>query len=262
LIPDKPPLHIENWPWTLKIHTLGRFEVILNGTSSQFELKSQKKPLLLLKALIALGGNEVRGDVIADILWPDAEGDMAHHSFENILYRLRKLLGCHEALQLKEGRLTLDSCYCWVDAWAFERLLKQADELNQQGQKDCSLDLMEKAAELYRGDFLAGDIKESWPKPLAERLKRKNLKNILRLGDYLAADGRWERAAGYYERYLQSARGSENIYRKLMLCYKKLGRHSEAVLIYQQCRKALAAVLGVAPSPETEAIFNSLLSDG
>jgi ATP/maltotriose-dependent transcriptional regulator MalT/DNA-binding SARP family transcriptional activator len=261
LIPDKPPLHIENWPWALKIHTLGRFEVIVNGTSSQFELKSQKKPLQLLKALIALGGNEVRGDEIADILWPDAEGDMAHHSFENILYRLRKLLGCHEALQLKEGRLTLDPCHCWVDTRAFERLLRQADELNQQGQKGCSLDLMEKAAELYRGDFLAADIKESWPKPLAERLKIKNLKNILRISDYLAADGQWERAAGYYEQYLQSTQGSEDIYRKLMLCYKKLGRHSEAVLIYQQCRKALSTALGTAPSPETEAIYRSLLSD-
>ena len=60
LIPEKPPLHLENWPWPLKIYTLGRFELSKDGKPLQFSGKVQKKPLLLLKAMIALGGKDIR----------------------------------------------------------------------------------------------------------------------------------------------------------------------------------------------------------
>jgi LuxR family maltose regulon positive regulatory protein len=58
--PERSPTHLENWPWPLKIFTLGRFEPIKDGKLLQFSGKVQKKPLSMLKALIALGGKEVR----------------------------------------------------------------------------------------------------------------------------------------------------------------------------------------------------------
>lgn len=68
LIPEKPPLHLENWPWPLKIYTLGRFELLKDGKLIRFSRKVQQKPLALLKALIAFGGKEVRADQIEDTL--------------------------------------------------------------------------------------------------------------------------------------------------------------------------------------------------
>ena len=56
IVPEKPALHLENWPWPLKIFTLGRFELLKDGKPIQFARKAQEKPLALLKALIALGG--------------------------------------------------------------------------------------------------------------------------------------------------------------------------------------------------------------
>ena len=55
VIPDQPPLHLENWPWSLKIYTLGQFRVGKDGSPIQFSRKVQQKPLSMLKALIALG---------------------------------------------------------------------------------------------------------------------------------------------------------------------------------------------------------------
>ena len=54
LVPDERSMEIESWPWHLKIFTLGRFEIRVDGKPVQFSGKVQKKPLLLLKALIAL----------------------------------------------------------------------------------------------------------------------------------------------------------------------------------------------------------------
>ncbi|NVM20375.1 MAG: hypothetical protein HWN68_01160 [Desulfobacterales bacterium] len=85
LVPDDPPMHLENWPWPLKIYTMGRFGLIRDGKPIRFSGKAQQKPLSVLKALIAFGGREVKKERIADALWPEAHGDMAHQSFATTL---------------------------------------------------------------------------------------------------------------------------------------------------------------------------------
>ena len=34
LVPEEPPLHLDNWPWAVKIYTLGRFNVVRDRKSS------------------------------------------------------------------------------------------------------------------------------------------------------------------------------------------------------------------------------------
>ena len=129
LIPDESIHHLENWPWPLKIYTLGKFDIARDGEVIRFSGKVQQKPLLLLKALIAFGGRDVKEEHLCDALWPDAEGDLAHRSFETTLYRLRQLIGKDNVVHLKEGRLTLDMRSCWVDAFALEKALDEAEVL-------------------------------------------------------------------------------------------------------------------------------------
>jgi hypothetical protein len=47
----------------------------------EFGGKGPGRPLELLKVLIALGGENVRADQLADALWPHVEADFAHKSF-------------------------------------------------------------------------------------------------------------------------------------------------------------------------------------
>ncbi|MBW1729117.1 MAG: hypothetical protein JRJ62_16450, partial [Deltaproteobacteria bacterium] len=76
LVPDEPPVHLDNWPWAIQIFTLGRFELIIDGTPFKFPKKAQKKPLEMLKVLISFGeGQEVGKPWLCDILWPEADGD-------------------------------------------------------------------------------------------------------------------------------------------------------------------------------------------
>ena len=123
LIPENPPLHLENWPWHLKVFTLGRFELSKGDKPIPSSRKIPQKPLAMLKVMIALGGKGVKEEQLSDILWPEADGDDAHNSFITTQHRLRQLIGHENAIQHKEGRLTLDERLCWVDVWAFEWLL-------------------------------------------------------------------------------------------------------------------------------------------
>jgi hypothetical protein len=120
---------LADWPWPFRVHTLGRFRLEKGDREITFTGKGQRKPLELLKALVASGGRQVSDVNLAEAVWPRIEGDSAHRSFTTNLHRLRKLLGEDRALPLAEGKLSLDGGYVWVDVWAFERATSQVEQM-------------------------------------------------------------------------------------------------------------------------------------
>jgi len=256
---DEPFYHLKDWPWPVKILTLGRFELWKDGRPIQFSRKVQQKPLSLLKVLIALGGRDVKEEMMADILWPDADGDAAHRSFISALHRLRQLIGCEKALQFKEGRLTLDKSYCWLDVWVLENIWRQADTQRQEGRMDASLQLIEKAIGMYRGAFLGGETEQPWMVSLRERLRSKFLGCVNRLGRHWEQTGQWEKSLECYQRGLDADDLAEEFYQNLMTCYLHLDREAEARAVYHRCRRILSSALGIEPSAKTQAIYESLL---
>jgi LuxR family maltose regulon positive regulatory protein len=274
LLPENLSEDIEEWPWPVKIYTFGRFGVLKDGKPLQFSKKKQQKPYSMLKALIALGGRDLKEEQLSDLLWPDAEGDIVHSAFTTTLFRLRQLLDIEEAIKCKEGRITLDSRYCWVDAWVFERLVNRAEsglkrisetESIKKG-KDTKnahvkevIRLTEKAINLYKGHFLLADEGYFWTASYRERLRSKFLRLISRSGNYLQKSGQWEKAVEYYLRAIEIDDLTEDFYQNLMLCYQQLDQKAEAIKVYKRCCKVFSAVLGIEPSSKTVAIYKSLL---
>jgi DNA-binding SARP family transcriptional activator len=259
LIPDAPPVHVEEWPWPLKIYTMGRFGILRDDAPLRITGRAQKKPLEMLRALIAAGGRQVREVTLTDLLWPDAEGDAAHNAFTTTLARLRKLLGSDGAVQLREGKVTLSPTECWVDAWAFERIVSQANTAWEGGHEEQGLRSSRRAFRMYTGEFLAGED-EHWVLSPRERLKSKFLRNALRLGGHLEEAGRWDEAMEYYRRCLEVDELMEEFYRRLMRCCMELGRKAEGITVYRQCCDTLDRVLGVQPSRETSSLYHRLSS--
>ena len=261
LIPDAPPLWIENWPWPLKVFTLGRFSLMIDGKPLRFRGKARRKLLELLKTLIALGGREVSQYRLTDLLWPDADGDRASHALETALYRLRKLLVHEKAVQLQDQRLTLDARYCWVDAWALEGLMEKIDAVLSK--EDVGLDeisrLTEETLRLYRGAFLMDDTSTPYALSCRERIRDRFLRCISALGSYFCRVRACEQAMTSYRKGLEVDEFAEDFYRGLMKCYGCLGRRGDGVSLYRRCRRILTSGLGVEPSPETEAVYRKLL---
>jgi DNA-binding SARP family transcriptional activator len=261
-VPEKPALHLENWPWLLKIFTLGRFELLKDGQPAQFNKKIQKKPLLMLKALIALGGSNIDEERLTDILWPEADGDQAYSALTTTISRLRRLLG-EKALEVQAGRVSLDPRYCWVDVWAFEDLAHKAEDLwrgspSGDGQS-MALQLMGKTVALYRGSFLADEGSEPfWALPLRERLKNKFLFLIEKVGCSLEQTEQWEQAIVLYRKGLEVDNLAEELYRRLMACYGSLGETVKAAQVYRRLKTALSSILEVEPSPKTETLYRNL----
>ena len=236
LEPTAQAAQLDNWPFRVRIVTLGRFAVLVDGRPLEFSGKTQKKPLELLTALIAFGGHEVGEQRLTEALWPHAEGDAAHQACAVALHRLRKLLGCDEAVRLQRNHLSLDPRHVWVDVWAFER----------------------GALGLYQGPFLGEQGEAPWAIALRERLHAKYVRQVAERGRVLLAAGEYSAAIAALERGLNVDPLAEELYQALMLCYQALDRRAEAIKVYRRCEKTLAAGLGVAPGGKTLALYQSL----
>jgi ATP/maltotriose-dependent transcriptional regulator MalT/DNA-binding SARP family transcriptional activator len=254
---DEPVLAPDAWPWPVSLCVLGGFALARDGAPVTFTGKVQQKPLALLKLLVALGGRDVPETRLADTLWPDATGDAAHQAFAATLHRLRVLVGHPHALRLQDGRLSLDPQHVWLDVWTFERLLREAERIERlDGAR--FLALLGRAVALYRGPFLGPEGSAEWAVSAAERLRSRFLRASGRLGRHWTESGDWERAIDAYERALAVEDLAEEFYQGLMTCHARLGRHAEALRAYARCRRALAATLGVEPSPATQALARAL----
>jgi DNA-binding SARP family transcriptional activator len=183
LLPEETSL--DNWPWPVRIYSLGRFYLARDGESNLVETRAQRKLLNLLEVLVALGGSEVQVERITEILWPDAEGEAAVSAFTTTVSRLRKLIG-HDTLIIRRGRVSLDPRRCWVDVAALERLLDRGAEVRDSAGLHRLADQIQ---DLYRGPFL-GDEEGNWPRPLRERLQTR-LCRFLRHCAASAGDHGW-----------------------------------------------------------------------
>ena len=248
--------YLEEWPYPIKIYTLGRFEILRDDSRLHFSGKEQKKPLELLKALIAFGGRDVPEERLTDALWPDADGDLAHKSFETTLGRLRRLLGGDEFIRHRARQLTLNPLYCWVDSLALEHIIldmirETADDraatCSAKKPWTCTKVLFFQRTPGGMGNPLSRNPeKQAAPRHLAgraaitsSRASGKGPPSIIRKGSRRTALPR------------NSTGGSWSV-----IC--NLGNNADAVKTYNRCRRLLQAELGIEPSAETTAVFSSI----
>ncbi len=254
VLPPEDRLFMQ-WPWPVRVYTLGRFELFLWGNPVSFSGKVQKKPLEMLKALIALGGENIRKEQLADILWPDADGDMAQQSFSTTLHRLRQLLGEKQSVLVNEGWINLNPRFIWTDALF---LLRHAARL-EKNWPDCPdpemlLDI-QNMLDLYQGPFLQESVDKAWRSTFQRDLQRRCLGLLERVGKFREQQGEWRQATACYERAVEIDPLAEPFYLYLMECYTHMGWTGEVFRTYKQCQQNFQNTLGIEPS---HTIYNKL----
>lgn len=262
LVPPRRSIGFVEWPWPVRVYTLGRFEVVVDNNPITSSGKGQQKPLDLLKAIICYGGRDVSEDQIVDALWPDASGDHSHQNFTITLHRLRKMLGVKDAVQLSSGQVSMNPDLCWIDCQALEGLLMDLDsQLMGDPQEEVVRSAMTGAGKvlgLYKGHFLEQDAQIAWKISIQERIKSKYLQVMEKLGQCCGNLQMWSEAAGLYRKILDVDDLAENTYRKLMVCYQKLGRKAEALAVCRRCIDTLSGTLDVEISPETQSLCDEI----
>ena len=255
-----PPNAPETWPWRLRIHALGRFAVLRDGVPLTAEGKGQRKPMELLRALVAHGATSPErglhtGELI-DLLWPDLEADAPKASFDMTLMRLRKLLQVDGALTLAEGRLWLEPALVWCDVTAFERDCEALTGLPGSPEQEAELSAAARRRRLRADHRLFGNGSvEPWAVLARDRLATRFANAVTAYGRHLEAQAAWIAAIALYGHGVTEDPLAEPFYRGLIRSHLALDQSAAAMRSFQRCRELLATVLRVPPSGETLALL-------
>jgi LuxR family transcriptional regulator, maltose regulon positive regulatory protein len=249
-----PDADVAVWPWPIKILTLGQFRILVNDETLAFARKMPKKPLQLLKALIALGGIDVPERELADSLWPEEGGDLAVSACETTLVRLRRLLRDPRAILQRGGNLTLNRETVWVDALALAPSCGQKALTGQSARQSLA-----SVIALYRGDFLPHDTDEPWSISPRERFRACFVRTLAEVGRQREEEGRIEQAISLYRRGMETDPLAEDFHRGLMRCHGVRQEYAEALGVHLRLRKVLNTTLGIPPSPATERLASVLM---
>jgi len=214
---------IDSWPWRVKIHTLGKFTVEIDGQLLGKRRKAPHRLLELLVAIIAFGSHDVPVSRLIDALWPEADGDQAQENLKKSIARLRKLVAVDNVILWQEGKISLNQNLCWVDALAFDNLAKQQDQ---------------RTMACYTGPFLGHDEIPAWAKPHRDQLRTTFVHLMIRHCDQTAHANNVEAAIQSLERAIAIDPVAEPFYQRLIPLLMAQGRHADARRSYQACVKA------------------------
>jgi DNA-binding SARP family transcriptional activator len=249
------------WRWPVRIHTLGGFELSRAGVAVDMHGKTQKRPLDLLKALVAAGEHGVDKLRLAHLLWADAQPQDAAGALDTAISRLRKMLALPEAIRIDEGKLAVNREQVWVDVWAFDEDVDALQSaLRAQGQiDDDGVALLgQRLLACYRGAFLEKEEPQSWMLAARDRWRGRFLRSLADAGRHWERRERFPDAIELYERGIEVDPLAEDLYRRLMHCHLAQGQRAEVARVYRRCRETLSVQLGIAPTSETEALFKSI----
>ncbi|MDH5694132.1 MAG: winged helix-turn-helix domain-containing protein, partial [Gammaproteobacteria bacterium] len=127
-----PPVqfkHSEHWPWSIKISTLGRFEVYIDQGTELVDTKKNRKPLQIIEAIIAYRSDVCPRKHVVDLLWPEKSDKAADHALDTAIYRLRKVLKSDDAVVVNKGNISINRSLVWVDCYALDDIGKLVDNV-------------------------------------------------------------------------------------------------------------------------------------
>ena len=204
-----------------------------------------------LLALLAVTGREHSREHLADLLWPDADSARGRASLRRTLSVTAAVMG--DGLVISRSAVTLAAGLVQVDVREFETLIAQPDAAS-----------LERAAQLYRDDFLAGfalrdcpDFEE-WQVSVSEELRQSLARGLQRLVAVCIADGQLERAAGHARRWLQLDPLHEPAHQAIIRLHGWAGERSAAMRQYRSLVRVLDRDLAVPPLPETTQLYDDI----
>jgi predicted ATPase/DNA-binding SARP family transcriptional activator len=239
-------------PPTLELRLLGDPQIHLVGKSSS-ELPAAKAQALLY--YLATTQRAYTRAFLAGLLWGDLAEEAAQDNLRKVLHLLRRHLTDHLALDRQTIRLQTGQAI-WVDAVEFSVTLGNAHATEPE--------LVRRAIDLYRGDFLEGFYIrrapefEMWMLGERARLRELLLQGMAMLAEYYAGENNLPEAITTTRRLLAVEPWREEMHRQLMQWLLQNGQRSAALAQYELCRRALAEELDVAPALATIELYESI----
>src|SRR3984885_65483 len=231
----------------LRLALLGPPAVLRDGLSVTFDTR---KAVALL-ALLAVTGREHSREQLADLLWPEAGRAKGRASLRRTLSVTAAAMA--SGLTISRAAVTLDLAAVQVDVREFEALIGRADA-----------ESLERAAQLYRDDFLSGFVLrgcpdfEEWQASVSEGLRQALARGLQRLVTACIDQGDLERATGHARRWLALDPLHDPAHQAIIRLHGWAGQRSAAMRQYRWLVRVLDRDLAVRPLPETTRLYDDV----
>jgi predicted ATPase/DNA-binding SARP family transcriptional activator len=237
----------------VQIRILGSFEVQTDAGVFADVPGTRLRGLLIALALEP--GHVVPKATLVDWIWGERPPSEAANALQRLVSRLRKALPDGLIDGQPDGyRLTVEPDA--VDAVRFERLVGQA----RADSDPRRVGLLREALALWRGAAMQGVVQESAAFNAAvTRLEGLRLTALEDRFDAEVGLGHGGELVTELTDLVAAHPLRERLVAALMRTLVATGRDTEALLVYQRTREALAGELGVDPSPELSAVHVALL---
>jgi DNA-binding SARP family transcriptional activator len=242
----------------LHVQTLGNFRVSRGSEPVPSNGWRRDTARQLFQLFLTYRHSPLDRDQVCEFLWPEAELAVAHRNFKIALNTLYQVLeperepGSESAFILRDGATYAlrPNADLWLDAEEFSTLVQQA------GTTDAAL--LQKAVDLYQGDYLPDAQYETWVAEEREHLISLFLESADRLTELYLKQGKYAEVITLSQRILSKDACWERAYRHLMLAYHSLGDRGQVGRVFQRCNQSLHEELDVSPSAETYALYEKL----
>ena len=222
---------------------------------------SAPRPWRLRKAktivkLLALGtGQRIHRDVLIEQLWPEADPAVGANNFHQALHAARRVVGAENLVLQDEVVVLGGGGGVAIDVDDFEAAAAVA--ASTRAPEDIRHTLT-----LWSGELLPEDLYEDWAAPHRDRLNAVRNRLVGDLAGALMAGGLPDQAVELLEPLAVARPLDEDVHRSLLLALAATGRRWDAAAAFERLRDGLAESYGVAPEPETTAVYRRLFVGG
>lgn len=247
----------------LHITLLGSPVITLDGKPVTGFVSNKAQALVYY---LAATGQPHGRELLSGLLWSDVPDSSARKNLRDVLSNLRKLLG--PFLHITRHTAGLEpTAGILIDRQAFTGAVLDKGLTASPALAEVDASLLRDAADLYRGDFLAGfyvdeaPLFEEWMLGEREHLRQLALQALTVLAAYHGQQRHYTPAIEYTMRLLAMDPWREEAHRELMLLLALSGQRTAALAQYERCRRILDEELGVEPAAETTALYEQIRDD-
>ncbi len=254
----------------LSLSFLGGFEARLAGeTLTAF---GSDKARALLVYLVIEAARPHRRAELGSLLWPDLPEKKAAHNLSQTLLRLRTALRESKTaaqpyllLTNQDVQFNLLADYR-LDVVQFSQLIQARGQHHHTDPETCPacMQWLHQAADLYRGDLLAGFFVrdslgfEEWRLARQEVLHRQALETLTQLTAYHEGRGEYDRVQDYARRLIKLEPWSDQPHLQLMRAFNHAGQTAAALEQYETYRQVLDQELGLEPSAAATTLYEEI----
>ncbi len=250
--------------YDLSVHFFGKFAIWVKG--KMLELLPGEKNNALLAYLLYLKDTAIHRESLLSRFWGSTSPSSARNSLNVAMHSLRRYL--HTALPNKVFFQYRDDKYIInprleiaTDTDSFKAYWQKGRSLEVQYGLEQAIASYQQASSFYKDDFLKDIHYEEWCDLERENLLESYLFILHRLGFYYLKKGAFEVAIDTFKKMMKKDICLEDVHRKLIFCYYKLGLRDIAIKQYYKCAGILKKELKVEPSHSTKELFNFISAE-